>query len=288
MLTPSERINAIREIASRLSREDWPLIDLTLRQFSLPWSETWNGDKKSYIVEMVSDGTGETLAQLASHLGYDVAYERSVVEPDFWEADHFRLFASHLVEDKDCATNLQSELYRFHISMFVAHKDIAPTREWQEEIELALNTADALVTLLTSGFHKSFWTDQEVGFAMGRGLLSVAIRLGEEPYGFIAKLQAFQGQGKTEKHLAREIFETFLKHKQTKRRMAHALLARFESSYSFENAKDNMNLIEKVEYWEPWLEERIYKAIESNSQISQAFGVSDRAKNLIQKWSKKK
>ena len=210
MLTPPERINAIQEIASRLSKEDWPLIDLILKQFSLPWSEEWSGDKNTYIIEMVSNAPGETLAQLAAHLGYDIAYERSVVEPDFWEAGHFRLFACHLAEEKDYATKLQLELNSFHISTFVAHKDITPTREWQEEIELALNTADALVALLTPGFHESFWTDQEVGFAMGRGVLAVAIRLGEEPYGFISRLQAFQGEGKTEKELAREIFQVFL------------------------------------------------------------------------------
>lgn len=286
MLTPPERIIAIQEIASRLSKEDWPLIDLTLKQFSLSWSETWDGDKKSYIIEMLSDAPSETLAQLAAYLGYDIAYERSVVEPDFWEEGHFRLFASHIAKDKDYATQLQLELNCFHISTFVAHKDITPTREWQGEIELALNTADALVALLTPGFHKSLWTDQEVGFAMGRGLLAVAIRLGEEPYGFIARLQAFQGKGKNEKTLSREIFQAFLKNKLTKRRMTLALLSKFENSYDFAIAKDNMGLLEEIDYWESGFEERIRKAVESNSQIRSAFHVPSRAENLIRKWTK--
>jgi hypothetical protein len=33
--------------------------------------------------------------------------------------------------------------------------DIEPTRKWQDEIELALSTADALVAMLTPGFHES-------------------------------------------------------------------------------------------------------------------------------------
>lgn len=285
MLTPSERINAIQEIASRLSKEEWSLIDLTLKQFSLPWSNEWSGDESSYIIEMVSDADNETLSQLSAHLGYDIAYERSVVEPDFWEAGHFRLFASHLADEKVYATNLQSELKLFHISTFVAHKDITPTREWQEEIELALNTCDALISLLTPGFHKSFWTDQEVGYAMGRGVLAVAIRLGEDPYGFISKLQAFQGQDKSEKELAREIFNALLNNKQTRRRMTHALLSRFEISYSFANAKDNMSLLEEINYWESQFEERIRKAVESNSQIKESFGVPGRSRSLIKKWT---
>ncbi len=121
---------------------------------------------------------------------------------------------------------------------------------------------------------------------MGRSVLTVAIRLGEEPYGFISRLQAFQGGGKTEKELACEIFQAFLKNKQTRRRITHALLSRFEDSYSFANAKENMNLLEKIDYWESQFEERIRQAVESNSQIKEAFGLPSRAESLIREWTK--
>jgi TIR domain len=93
-----------------------------------------------------------------------------MIEASFWKQGHFRLFICHLAERKDFATSLQDGLANFHISAFVAHRDIEPTREWQDEIELALNTADAFVALLAEGFHASKWTDQEIGFAMGRGI----------------------------------------------------------------------------------------------------------------------
>lgn len=288
MLTPSEKLDAIKEIASRLSREGWNLIDLTLREFSLPTAEAWDGDVESYILGMISDVPDETLVELAAHLGYDVAHERPVVEPDFWETGQFRLFASHLAEDKDRATKLQSELKRYNISTFVAHKDISPTREWQEQIELALSTAEALVALLTPGFHESPWTDQEVGFVMGRGLLTVAIRLGEEPYGFIGRLQAFEGRSKSEEELAAEIFQAFLKNKQTRKAMTLSLLDRFERSLNFASAKSNMSLLECIDYWEPRFEERIRKAVDSNYEISNAFGVPERAERLIRRWTKEK
>ncbi len=208
------------------------------------------------------------------------------VETDFWEEGHFRLFASHLAKDKDNATLLQSELNHYNISTFVAHKDITPTKEWQEEIELALKTAEALIALLTPGFHESFWTDQEVGFAMGQDILAVAIILGEEPYGFIAKLQSFQGKNKTMKELANEIFKVFLLNKQTKKGMAYALLNRFESSNSYAEAQNNMSLLEKIEYWESQFEERIRNALHSNRQISKAYDVPYSADTLISKWTK--
>jgi hypothetical protein len=46
------------------------------------------------------------------------------------------------------------------------------------------------VALMTEGFHDSVWTDQEVGYAVARGVPIVAVRLGKDPYGFIGKFQA--------------------------------------------------------------------------------------------------
>ena len=97
--------------------------------------------------------------------------------------------------------------------------------------------------------------------------------------------EIFQGT-MTEEELAREIFQAFVKNKQTKRRMALALLKRFEDSYSFVNAKDNMSLLEEIDYWEPQFEERIRRAIESNDQISKSWGVPRRAESLIRNWAR--
>ncbi|MCB0197413.1 MAG: hypothetical protein KDJ65_36030 [Anaerolineae bacterium] len=68
-MTPSERITLISDIADALADEDWSLIDLTLRQFGLRWSEQWNGsDKRVYVFEMIEDANDESLLSLAEHL----------------------------------------------------------------------------------------------------------------------------------------------------------------------------------------------------------------------------
>lgn len=68
----SERIKLISEIADELADEEWSLIDLTLRQFELPWTDQWNsGDKRSYVMSMVEDADDQTLLDLASHLGLE-------------------------------------------------------------------------------------------------------------------------------------------------------------------------------------------------------------------------
>jgi TIR domain-containing protein len=281
MLSPSERIKLIKEISHRLSSEEWQIIDLSLKQFSLPWDDDWSGSKEAYIIEMISTAEDDVLFSLARHVGYDYDNVRSKVEPDFWRPGHLRLFISHLATFRADAAAIQADLQKFQISSFVAHNDIEPTTEWQNEIEAALATSDAMVVLLRKGFHKSNWTDQEIGYAMGRKILIITVRFEEDPYGFIGRFQALNGNGKESRLLASEIFDILRKHKQTHRRAAEALVARMEQSDSFAEARDNIALLEKVTYWDKSFNGRLEAAIESNGQISGAWGVPDRIKRLI-------
>ena len=106
-----------------------------------------------------------------------------------WEADYFRLFLSHKDTVKREAAQLRDKLRQYGISAFVAHEDIHPTKEWQDEIENALATMDGFVALMTPDFHDSYWTDQEVGYALARGVPIVPVRMGQDPYGFLGKFQ---------------------------------------------------------------------------------------------------
>jgi nucleoside 2-deoxyribosyltransferase len=74
---------------------------------------------------------------------------------------------------------------RFRHFWIVAHSDIEPTAEWQTQIQTALATCDAFIALLHPDFQASDWTDQEVGFSMGRGVPTFAVRLGQVPYSFM-------------------------------------------------------------------------------------------------------
>lgn len=71
-MTPSERIKLISDIADKFAAEEWSLIDLTLRQFKLPWTEQWFGsDKRDYIMSMTEEADDEVLLSLADHLNVD-------------------------------------------------------------------------------------------------------------------------------------------------------------------------------------------------------------------------
>jgi len=286
-LSASKRITLVTEIISRLHIEEWHLIDLTLSQFGLPTTDGWQGgNKNSYVMEMVKSAKDNILIELAQHVGY--LFEevpKPGIDPPFWRKRMFRLFISHLSSEKALAAQLQEALLTYGISGFVAHNDIEPTLEWQTQIETALATGDSLVALLHPAFHASSWTDQEIGFAMGRRLPVFAVRFGQDPYGFIGRFQGFVGGGKTPAALASELFDAYRKNKQSQKRMGEVLLNLFEDSSSFIAAKANIGYLEHLEVWDSSFVPRLEAAAEANSQISGSWGVLERVQALAKKWA---
>ena len=285
-LTPSQRITLVKEIVARLSDEEWPLIDLTLREFGLPTTDTWSGTREAYLFHNVTGATDAVLMQVAAHVGYEIQgiEQPPGFEPPFWTKGQMRLFVSHLAAHRVYAAELQEAFSHLGISAFVAHNDIEPTTEWQTQIETALGTCDALIALLHPDFHESKWTDQEIGFAMGRGVPVFSVRFGQDPYGFIGRFQAFNGNGKTGSALADELFAVYLTHKQTERIIASALIGLFEKSNSFATAKLLIGLLESLHYWEISFSGRISAAVEANGQVEGSWGVPERVVALVAKW----
>lgn len=283
-MNTSERIKCIQEIAKRLEKEEYPFIDLLLRQFGLPWTDNWNGTKTGYVMSMIESESDERLLALADHLQIGISSVNVNLEVDCWRPGYFRLFLSHVSTHKGFAASLQSSLWKYAISGFVAHVDIEPTREWQDEIELALLTADTLVALMTPDFHSSKWTDQEIGICRGRGITIIPIRMGLDPYGFIGKYQALQGYQKEPEQLASELFDVLLKKGEVQGRIAQAVVNKFAQSQSFKHAKENLSLVMRIEHlMNEDLLNQLDIAVQNNKQISGSYGVPNTIKYLTDK-----
>lgn len=136
-----------------------------------------------------------------------VALTQHVEPPEIWKDNgKFKLFLSHLAIDKQYATRLKTTLLKYNISCFVAHEDIEPTKKWQIEIEKALWFMDAMVTIHTKGFSESVWTQQEIGFALGRGVKIISLKMGtEDPKGFISNEQAISRRQRNAEQVSEEI-----------------------------------------------------------------------------------
>jgi hypothetical protein len=202
----------------------------------------------------------------------------------FWMKHHFRLFISHISEIKTQASELQKQLANFGISAFVAHEDIVPTKEWLIEIDLALNTMDAMVALLSPGFKESDWTSQEVGIGIGKNTLIIPVRLGLDPYGFIGRYQGYQGWDKKSPEIANAIFDILSRHNLTARKIATCLVSLLEKAWTWENARLYMGLIEKLPSLDKALVDRLSKAATSNIKVAEAHGVPAKIAGLVERY----
>jgi hypothetical protein len=195
-----------RELQSRYRFDD---IDIYLAEYKVQPPKTVTGNSKWVYTKAALQGVpDETIIAIADDLGLDRvrAQHGIIIPPRNWQgATKFRLFISHIAKDKDKAMRLKDCLEPYAISAFVAHEDIHPTLEWQSEIERALHAMDAFLAIHTPGFRDSFWTQQEIGFAVGRGVKIISLKMGEDPTGFISKHQALPRRNRTAEEIAREV-----------------------------------------------------------------------------------
>jgi TIR domain len=236
-------------------------------------------DKLGYLDRLYSnDPLGEvTITPLTSaemSLGQMMAPADADVRR-LWTDGFFRLFLSHVSLHKVKVSQLKVALSVRGISAFVAHEDIEPSLEWQDEISLALRSMHALAALITTDFHASNWTDQEIGWALGRGMPVIPIQLGVVPYGFVGKIQAIRGSLDDTESLASSITQALLRNGQSHMHMRRAIVEAFEKSGSFAASKTLKNLIVTVDDFTADEKDRLRDACKSNNQISGSWGVTE-------------
>lgn len=282
-MNPSERIQLIQALTAKLIRQSFDVVALTFRQFKIDYEHNNRVVAEWWLIESIESQPDQTLFALAEHLGIAAAPTAEGDGSAHWGQGLFRLFLSHLSADKVFIAALRQLLESFRISGFVAHVDIEPTKEWEPEIARALNSADALCALLTPTFHESRWTDQEVGVAVGRGLLVLPIRAGLDPYGFIGKFQALNGAGKKAAELASEIADILAKHPLTREKYAEAVVSTFERAWSWEGCRADMALLERFPYLSESHLARLETAVVSNEKVSTSYTVPDRVARLAKR-----
>jgi hypothetical protein len=182
-----------------------------------------------------------------------------------WTEGQYRLFLTHRSEVKKETAALKDKLSRYGVSCFVAHSDIHPTQEWQDEIENALATMDGLVALMTKEFHESHWTDQEVGYAFARGVPIIAVRLGRDPYGFIGK---FQGLSSTWENAPEAIAKLLIRHD----RMFTAYVAALKECGSFNEGNALAAILPVIERPSEEQIDALVEAYNANAELRGSFG----------------
>ncbi len=278
----------------RLEDESFTDLKLTLSIFELPtgyWDDEEYPNQYAYVVDQLKAGSDAQLAELHRHLFPDEAApgaERSDTRGP-WATGSFRLFISHTTDFRESAGRLRKQLTPWGIDAFVAHDVIEPTREWRDEIEAALRTCDAMCAMVTPEFVESRWCDQEVGFALARGVVIVPMKIGTDPHGFIAKLQAITIPDHTTPYsVADGLFDILARHSMTAEALVPAVVRRYVNSDSLDNTRAAFVLLETIprSAWTDAMVEQVERAPRLNSQVGDAVlpggrKVPDAARELL-------
>jgi hypothetical protein len=201
------RLTAKAEEVARLF-----LLDVSSDQFTtIRWkSVNENSVLKERLWRTIDGDTKAQLDWFRTVIG-DIGEEMALSDgPDRkakgpWRADEIRVFVSHISAHKEFASEVEKILSPLGVQLFVAHEVIEVSQEWQAEIEEALRTAHVLVGLVHLGFGESYWVHQEIGWALGRPIPVLMVRLGDDPKGFPARYQAASARGGTAEGVAATI-----------------------------------------------------------------------------------
>ena len=216
-----------------------------------------------------------------------------------WTPDKVRLFISHTSRHRQEVGRLAAALNDIGFSCFVAHDVIEPSRDWQDVIEIALSTCDALLAVITPDFHESSWTDQEVGWALGRQVVVVPGRAGALPYGFFGAYQAlnlppiqswsFPAPVATSvvHALAIGVYRGQRQHAPALREaMVEVITQGFCHSVSFETTRQRFPLLELIpsELWKPQQLQRLESASAANRQIKESVVNGESGPEVVRRF----
>ena len=259
-MKPLQRITTIKTI----------LVELTNRGFS--WNDIYHYLKcynteidhydkyqwdslEEYFLRYMSDLDDEIIVAMANEIGDEIisndTFNQTIVNVDCWRSGYFRVFISHLTENKESATYLKNYLAKYGIDCFVAHEDIEPSKLWQTEIEKALASMDLLCAIITPNFYQSKWCDQEVGIALGRAIPTLSIK---------AK--------KTADAVAKDVFDTICIMENVNQKYFSILGKLFLNSRNESEALEWLRLIAKISNFSIDVMDKIASSISANSVLN--------------------
>ena len=288
-LSRSDRVKLISAVRDSLTADSSTQADLILRTFGLlglDLDSDWiNYQPARDIRDQVTNASSDVLLDIAAHLelpGFEQEARRTSGSFDYlWLPDHIRLFMSHLSSHQAITAEVVQELRTINVDGFVAHKDIEPAAEWQLEIERAMTSCDAFVGLLHPGFSESVWTQQELGWALGRGIPLLLVRLGEDPTGFPARNQAPRADATNSKSIASCVMVSLSRTHQFGELVTDRIVESLRTARNYFDARDAGLRLEQMGDLSPRILNAIEIAYVSNSQIHNSVIASPPVQRIL-------
>jgi len=194
-----------------------------------------------------------------------------------------RVFLSYSHKDRYLAGEFKVQLENYGFEVFLAHEDIEPLSEWQDEIISSLKDCDIFIPIISKNFKESNWTDQETGFALAREILIIPIMIDLSPYGFIGKLQALKPDDAVSDSCEKII--EIIKNSPLSELLTNCFIRSFVNSETFYQANDRADLLQE---YEPFNDDQINELVRGyiiNDQISGGFRAKPFVKRMFEKYS---
>ena len=272
-----ERTTLVLQIAAAMASYDWADAEYLLDEHAVPPLplNTYVGGTKDAVRERLRLAEDGVIREVGETVGVAAVAASATAQPDqgLDSGGPLLLFVSHTSAHKSEVSAIRRELATWGVAAFVAHEEIEPTREWQVEIERALQSCDALLAYVTDDFPASRWTDQEVGWAYGRQVPVFAVRAGGDPYGFIGKFQGIRygREAKDVGPLIETLVQKLLEDDRTSGKATPGVVTAFCSSGSFDTTRSRFSLLTKSPRLSTDHVRELREAMESNSQIKHAL-----------------
>lgn len=163
-----------------------------------------------------------------------------------WRSGMVRLFLSHSARHKAFAGDVAEGLTAVGVSAFVAHDVMEVTRPWQSQIERALRSAEAFAVLLHEEVNASAWCQQEIGWALGRGLPYFVVRMGADPAGFPGATQWPSAYGSDARDVVRHVAGWLNRDEALSARVAGGLLVALREAGSYYAAEAGAKALDSL------------------------------------------
>jgi TIR domain len=271
MVATGDRVNLIIRITDYLKQHyDWDRIRFILSSFGIEVSAN------DPIEQDLSAGSNEQLIEIAQLLELDVPTNAppAAVSTTVRGARPLFIFASHLSAHREFLGAVRAELEYFGITLSVAHDSIPDDASWQQEIEKALDAADAGLVFLHPGFKESDWCPQEVGWLLGRHVPVIPLNFGITPYGPLGKLQAGPERSTVPQLLADKLLNRLAKQESLRSGLVASLVSAMQKSGRFNRTDRIWRLLRELER-DASLSAELLAAAKSNDQVYGANSALD-------------
>ncbi len=269
-LDKKTRVRLALSVVDRLNDNDLdlPSVNLILGTYGL---ETLSGDFDGPgMHDVVGAATDEQLVEIAEYFELETpgdAVPKARVST-VGAARSLFIFGSHLTAHKVLVGGVREHLLCYGIDLFVAHDTIEHDRLWQEEIEKALDRADAGLVFVHAGLRDSDWCDQEIGWLQGRHVPVMALKFDATPYGFFAKHQAQPVRsGTPAAEIAEMIVDRVAVRPELTVSLAASLVAAMSSSPSFARTDAIWKRLRESTSLDADLCSKLLEATKANNQI---------------------